>query len=467
MKQKVFTLVVITLLLSGSISLKDQTTPFYTNSIESGLKDDATNRLIIGNIFSLPEIGNNYTLDKSVRIWAKDFLNFNTGYKLTQEDTKNNKTIESFYKLEFIKKTSPKNEKMGVNISFEFSNRYIVTYNAFIGHALNDVVCNMDIATFDRNDGHRLSIKEIFKCDENTIKKLMYDNRPDMFPCDLSSANDIRIVNAGINRRSIDVTGTIFKGNTVVYQIPFEDAAEYLTEKAYNMHGMVVTRKGTIFSEDGTYSHAVKYFTNLLRCSSVSFGQFHNMYNDRSYSTQVDVKYDFDKNGKVKSKNPKTKIYLEIPSDDDNKEVYLELSKSEAKTFVDDLQKYLKEYNSWKKKMTSQKFEKYKPSTNGDGKFSISFYRLNDNTYSYEENRDYVCQSVYDKVTKKTALIFKSKTKEGTVKKLLNLASNSDKNLNMELREDNLSGWTLVLVDPSKEVPEICKAIQGCIDKMK
>ena len=164
------------------------------------------------------------------------------------------------------------------------------------------------------------------------------------------------------------------------------------------------------------------------------------------------------------------RLYLEIPCDDDNKETYMEFSKTDAKSFVDDLQKYLKDYNSWKKKMTSQKFEKYKPSTSGNGKTNISFYRVDNNSYSYEENMEFLCQFVYEKITKKTAIVLKSGKKEGAVKKLLNLtplASNSDKNLNMELIEDKLSGWTLVLDDPDKEIPEICKAIQSCIDIMK
>jgi len=470
MKTKMLLGLVSALIFAVNISLKAQTSPFYTTAIETGEKDNATGRLIIGNILFLPDFENTSPLDKNIRNWAKDFLNTNTGFKLAQEEAKNFRTIESFYQKEFKKKTAPKHEKMGINFSLEFSNRNFVTYYAFYGHALNDVVCKMDIATFDRSDGLRMTTKEIFKCDENIIKKLMYDNRPKDFPCDLSSANDIKIMNVGINRKTIDVVGTIYKESTTIYQIPFDDAAEYLTERAYKMHGMVVTRKGTAYSEDGMYSYAVKYFTHLLNNSSVTLGKYHNLYNDRDYTSQLDVKYDFDKDGKVKSKNPKARLYLEIPSDDDNKEAYLEFSKSDAKSFADDLQKYLKEYNNWKKKMVSQKFAKYKPSTEGDGKCNISFYRVDNNSYNYEENREFVCQFIYDKKLNKTAIVLKSGKKEGTVKKLLNLTpliSSSDKNINMEVREDNLSGWTLVLDDPDKEISEICKAIQICIDKMK
>ena len=100
----------------------------------------------------------------------------------------------------------------------------------------------------------------------------------------------------------------------------------------------------------------------------------------------------------------------------------------------------------------------------------MSFYRVDNNRFGYDENREYVCQFVYDKIINRTAIVLKSGKKESAVKKLLNLtplASSSDKNINMEIREDNLSGWTLVLDEPDKEIPEICKAIQNCIDKMK
>lgn len=470
MKTKVLFMLVTALMLAVSIKTKAQATPFYTISIENGNKDNATGRLIICEIRFLPEFESNYTLDKNIRNWAKEFFNTNTGIKLANEELNSYRFVESFYEKEFQKKLTPKNEKMGMNTSLEFSNSNLVTYNAFYGHALNDVVCKMDIATFDRNDGHRLTLKDIFKCDENTIKKLMLENKPEGFPCEISSANDIKIVNVGINRKTIDVAGSVFQGSTAVYQIPFEDAAEYLTEKAYKMHGMVVTRMGTAFSDEGMNSYAVKYFKHLLANSFVSLGKYHNTFNDRDYSSQLDVKYDFDKDGKIKIKNSKARLYFEVPSDDDNKEAYLEFSKSEAKSFVDDLQKYLKDYNSWKKKMASQKFAKYKPTTSGDGKCNISFYRVDNNSYGYDENREYICQFVYDKYLNKTAIILKVGKKEGTFKKLLNLtplASNSDKNLNMEIREDKLSGWTLVIENPDKEIAEICKAIQICIDKMK
>ena len=120
--------------------------------------------------------------------------------------------------------------------------------------------------------------------------------------------------------------------------------------------------------------------------------------------------------------------------------------------------------------MASQEFAKYKPSAEGNGKCNISFYRLDNNSYGYEENMEFVCQFIYDKHVNRTAIVLKSGKKESAVKKLLNLtplAPSSDKNINMEVREDNLSGWTLVLDDPEREIPEICKAIQNCIDKMK
>ncbi len=470
MKKNVIFVLVNALLFAVSMNLKAQISPFYTIALEGGEKDNATDRLFINNILLLPDYESSYPLDKAIRNWTKEFLNTNTGYKLVHEDAINYRTIESFYKKEFQKKTAPKHEKMGISIFLDYSNQHFVTYRVFYGHALNEVLCKMDIATFNRSDGHRMTIKDIFKCDENTIKKLMFDNRPKEFPCDLTSANDITIENVGINRETIDVVGTIFKNSTAVYQIPFENAAEFLTEKAYKMHGMVITRKGTIFSDDGMSSSAVNYFTYLLNNNSVSYGKYFNVYNNRDYSSQLDVKYDFDKDGKIKSKNPKERLYLEIPSDDENKYAFLEFSKTDAKSFAENLQKYLKEYNSWNKKMISQKFAKYKPLTSGEGKCNISFYRVDGNSYGYDENQEYICQFIYNKISNSTAIVLRSGKKEGVVKKLLNLtplASNSEKNLNMEIREDKLSGWTLVLADPEKELPDICKAIQRCIEKMK
>ena len=84
----------------------------------------------------------------------------------------------------------------------------------------------------------------------------MFGNLPKGLPCDINSANEIKIISAGINRKTIDVVSTIYKENPAVYEIPFEVAEEYLTETAYRMHGPATTNKGTIFSDDGMYSFA-------------------------------------------------------------------------------------------------------------------------------------------------------------------------------------------------------------------
>ena len=84
-----------------------------------------------------------------------------------------------------------------------------------------------------------------------------------------------------------------------------------------------------------------------------------------------------------------------------------------------------------------------------------------------EENIEFVYQNVYYKKIGTTAFVVKSGKKTGVVKKLLNLGSTAEENINMELSEDKLSGWTLIMNEPEKEIPELCEAIQNCIDKMK
>lgn len=467
MKVRYFEFVFLLFLFTFTGVVDAQVTPFYTNSIDNSQVDEATERFFISDLILLPDMGEDYPLTKNVRSWAKDFFNSNTGMILNQETDNNYQYIEGFYSREFKKKTSPKNEKMGISLPLLYSNKHFVTYKALYGHAFNDITYKVDIATFVRNTGSRLSVKDIFKCDDNTIKKLMFKNLPKGLPCDIKSANEINIISAGINQKTIDVVGSFYKDNTAVYEIPFEDAEEYLTDNAYKMHGAIVTSKGTVFSDDASVSYTDRYFSHLLRNISVSLGAYHNVNLDKDFGVQLDKKYDFDQDGEIKSKDPKERLYIEIPSDDDNKEAYIEFSKSAAKSFVDELGKQLKDYKNWKEKMQSQNFSKYKLEDNGGGKTNVSFYRKDNNSYGYEEDMDYIYQFTYFKKLGTTAIVIKSGKKTGVVKKLLNLGSTSEKNINMELREDKLSGWTLILDEPDKEIPEICKAIQMGLEKMQ
>ena len=120
--------------------------------------------------------------------------------------------------------------------------------------------------------------------------------------------------------------------------------------------------------------------------------------------------------------------------------------------------------------MLAQNFEKYRVSDNDDGETNVSFYKTDCFTYGYEEDREYVCQYTYDKYSKTTAIVLKSKIEEEVEKKSVNLTpliANSDRNINMNIYDDKLSGWTLIIEQPNKEIPEICKAIQSCVAKMR
>ena len=463
MKTKTLNLLFALVLLFNS-SIEAQVTPLFTIGTENAFIDEATNRVFMNDVIVIPELAP-YRLNTNVRGWIKDFFNTNTGFVLSQE--KDDKQIEVFYKKEFQKRTSPNNEKMGVSVPFLYSNKKIVTYKAIFGHYLNGVTYKVDIATFSRKTGNRLTVKDIFKCDDNTIKKLMFENLPKKMPCDLKTATDIKIISAGINRKSIDVVGTIYKENTATFEIPFEDAVQYLTNEAYEMHGVVIKSKGTIFSDDEPVSWTNMLFRYWLLKESLSYGKYHNEFLDEDFVVQLDKKYDFDKDGELKSKNPRDRIYMEIPSDDDNKEAFMEFTKSSANSFVEELREQLKDYLEWKKKMESQNFSKYKLEDNGGEEANFSYYRKDDNSYGYVEDVEYIYQFTYDNKLRTTAIVIKQKNKSGVDKKRFKLGEDSERTYSLGAREDKLSGWTLILEQPDREIPAICKAIESCIEMMK
>lgn len=469
--KRIFILICFFILIVNR-SVYAQNNPWFTPTYFGSI-DYATNRFFIGGImFVIQPDQINQPLIRSISNWAIDFFNSNTGMNFIDEKTD---PFSLYYEKIFKNKTKPLNETMGLGMPLVYDNKFFVTYKAQFGHTLNETTYKTDVATFERTDGHRLSMEEIFECESSVIKKMMLENIPSSFPCDIKAPEDIKIFSAGLNKNTVDVVGTICKGNTAVYQIPYSEALDYLTDKVYKLCGlqsMCSSYEKKSKRLDGMNtdinSDTELFFSYLLNKEESTFGLYHNVCLDKDFVVQLDSKYDLDKEGLHRNKNPKKRIYIEIPSDDANKEAYLEFSKSDAESFISLLQNHQKDYNSWLKKMQSQQFSKYKLIDQGKGESNISYFIRDSKLYGYEENRSFIIQYVYFKPTNSTALLLKTGKKTGFVKRLLHLSSSNESGTqDIELYEDKLSGWTLVFQEPEKEIPELCKAITNCIDNIK
>lgn len=499
---------ILSLFLSGSTYVAAQVTPFCISDYgDPGLFDQATNRYYIQSILDLPT-ESSYPLNQNIRSWAKDFFNTKTGYNLGQEPTvydHNNQynRIEFFYQHNFTNKIAPENEMMGLSTNLVYKNKNYVTYKAEFGSngSQNKPIYETELATFLRKDGSKLTINDIFNCDEQKIKEIMFKVLPDYYPCDLSSAKDIKILSAGVNRYTIDVVGTIYKNNAIVFSLPIEDVNEYLTPLAHSLNNNItISRDEKIKSYMGAKSSNLEaMFLHLMRNNSVTIGRYHNDCLNKDFSIQLDAKYDFefsddDNNAgfnafgfnssgsnslgedhvireKYTSRNPRKRLYLEVPSDDDTKEVFLEFSKSRAESFINELKGQLERYNKWVKDMESQKFAKYQLKKQGGEECCVFYFRpkANNVSYGYVDDRDYEYYYTYNKGIGKTALYIKSVYKKGTQIDRRRFRMSSDIKSSSTAFEmiDPFNGYTLLFIDPNKEIPQLCKALEDAIKQMK
>lgn len=475
-----------------------QVSPFFISVYgDPGYYDDATDRYYIQDIQDLPtELS--FPLNNNIRSWVKSFFNARTGFYLGQESLNNDANnpynrIECYYEHTFTSKTTPENETMGIATKLVYKNKNYVTYKAEFGSngRFKKAICETELATFVRKDGRRLSLNDIFNCDESIIKEQMFKFLPDHYPCDLSSAKDIKILSAGIDKYTIDVVGTIYKNNSIVFEIPIESVQEYLTPLACSLNmGIIINRDEKIKSYKIEKNNRLEhYFRHLMRNESVTCASYYNDYLNKNFSIQIDAKYDFDykddsesvmdrigedyvSKESYESKNPKRRIYLEVPSVDETKEVYLEFSKSKAESFIDELKNQLKKYDKWVKKMESQKFDKYKLEKQGGDNCKVFYYRprLGEVSYGYIDNREYVYQYTYDKKTGKTALLLKSVYKKGTqVDKKRFKISSDIKTSNNDSYEmiDPYNGYMLIFNEPENEISQLCDALQTAIQQLK
>lgn len=114
-----------------------------------------------------------------------------------------------------------------VEIVWSFEDPTCVTFMATISDKDSVMWTTTDCASFSKEDGHRITVAEIFNCDERQIKKLMWDAREDM-KLDAHRAESLFVGEAGFLDGIIVVIGPAHNSNGAPFAIPYEDAEPYL-----------------------------------------------------------------------------------------------------------------------------------------------------------------------------------------------------------------------------------------------
>lgn len=114
-----------------------------------------------------------------------------------------------------------------IEIQRSYEDEDLVTFESKIIDKDDDVWTSFDCATFSKRDGHRIIAEDLFKCNEEQIKQLMWDARDKLEP-EVSSAKELAVGNVGIIDGWIIVVGPAYKHTGAAYKIRYRDAAPFL-----------------------------------------------------------------------------------------------------------------------------------------------------------------------------------------------------------------------------------------------
>jgi hypothetical protein len=108
-----------------------------------------------------------------------------------------------------------------------FEDENCVTFEATVTDVDSEKWISQDCATFSKRDGHRLQVNEIFSCNEEKIKELMWEYRGDL-PMEVGCAEELIVGNAGYIDGWIIVIGPAYHYTGAAYRIRYEEVEEYI-----------------------------------------------------------------------------------------------------------------------------------------------------------------------------------------------------------------------------------------------
>lgn len=125
-----------------------------------------------------------------------------------------------------------------IEITRSFEDEDLVTYESTVEDKDSETWVSCDCASFSKADGHRLTVNEIFKCNERQIKQLMWQYRGNL-PMEVTDADELAIGNAGYIDGWVIVIGPAYHYTGAEFRIRYETAQPYLrTSKGGDYYSM-------------------------------------------------------------------------------------------------------------------------------------------------------------------------------------------------------------------------------------
>ena len=114
-----------------------------------------------------------------------------------------------------------------VKIERTYEDERCVTFQAWITDKDDETWHSADCASFNKEDGHRITLDEIFNCDEAQIKQLMWQYRGDL-KLDVDAPEGLLPVNAGFTDGWVIVIGPAYHRTGAEFKLRYMNILEYL-----------------------------------------------------------------------------------------------------------------------------------------------------------------------------------------------------------------------------------------------
>lgn len=117
--------------------------------------------------------------------------------------------------------------RRNVRITWSYEDPTCVTFEAEVADRDSLTWTTADIATFSKRDGHRVTAKEVFACDESRIKQLMWKWRAGL-PMEVSRPEHLYVGSVGFVDGWVVVIGPARDTSGAEFRIRYSDAEPYL-----------------------------------------------------------------------------------------------------------------------------------------------------------------------------------------------------------------------------------------------
>lgn len=195
--------------------------------------------------------------------------------------------------------------------------------------------------------------------------------------------------------------------------------------------------------------------TATMAWSQSVIGEYHSQAFNHSFRVGVDAKYAEYEGKDVKSGKYPLRIYIEVYSLDEDKRVFLEFEKGEAIQFCNNLEELFKSYKVWQEEGLKNGFKNnflIKPERYQADLYFAKFDKiLDDKMFGKAEKQEYYAEFYYNRRSKQPRMFLRS-------------GKANDLRLGSDFQ---LSGWSIIFLEPNAEIIELERLIKDAIKKLK